>query len=114
MSDVVQKSRDAAIAAAKDVPTLIAGLETADPAMAQAITGKALAASKSVYGGIAVLMVTWLASKFNLGWGADTITLVAGGLVLTWLRMVTFAPIAGLFRVPAVPAPVPATQGATP
>lgn len=91
-------TRDRIIAAANDLPSLLAAAETQDPALATALTGKALAASKTVYGSAAVLLITWAVGKLGLGWGADTITLIAGGLVLVGLRVITSGPITGLFR----------------
>jgi hypothetical protein len=71
-------------------------LERVDPAAAEQLAGKALIASRTVYGGIATIGITWLVGHFDLGWGADIVSLVAGGAVIVGLRIYTSAPIAGL------------------
>lgn len=107
--------RDRLIADAQDVPSLILAANTEDPALAQALTGKALVASKSTYGATLALAVSWLATRYGLGWGADTCAMVSGVLVLgvsAALRTVTSSPITGLFQPrPVVPAPVPLAAG---
>lgn len=93
--------RDRLIADAKDVPSLIAAANNIDPALAQALTGKALLEAKSTYGATVALGVSWLATHYGLGWDADTCALVSGGAVLAVsaaLRAVTAGPITGLFH----------------
>lgn len=99
---------DAAVKAAKNLPGLVQQLNTIDPTLVQAFTGKALVASKSVYGPALVGGVSYLAGKYGLGWSPDFCAGVAGGLVLVAsaaLRFVTSGPITGLFRKKALPAP---------
>jgi hypothetical protein len=89
-------ANNAAVAAARDMPDLIHRLERADPAAAEQFTGKALVASRTVYGGLATIAITWLVGRFDLGWGADVVSLVAGACVIVGLRICTSAPIASL------------------
>ncbi len=98
---------DKAIAAANDMPSLVQGLQQVDPALAQQLTGKALIASKSIWGTFAVPAVAYLAGRYGLNWDHDFCTLVAGGLVLICaaaFRAVTAAPITSWVRkrVPAL------------
>ena len=89
-----------AVAAAKDLPDLVNKLQAADPALAQQIEGKALAASTTPIGTFLVPAVVWLASHYGLGWDATTCSWIAGGLVLIGtyvMRYVTTSPIAGIF-----------------
>jgi hypothetical protein len=89
---------NAAIATARDLPDLVHKLERVDPAAAEQLAGKALVASKTVWGGIATIGITWLVGRFDLGWGADVVSLLAGGAVIIGLRIYTSAPIAGLLN----------------
>jgi hypothetical protein len=101
MPTTVTAATNDAIAAAKDLPSLVTGLQATNPALAQQIEGKALLASKTPWGTLAVSAVSYLASKYGLGWDADTCTLVAGaGLVAGAyaMRYLTAAPISGWFR----------------
>jgi hypothetical protein len=96
-------NRDAAIRAAQSLPELVENLRAVDPALAQQITGKTLIASKSPWGTFAVAAVAYLSSKYGLGWSEGVDELVAGGGILLGaylMRLVTSAPIAGIFRRP--------------
>lgn len=98
-SAIVEKARDDAIAAAQNLPTLVAGLKAADPALAQSLEGKALLASKSPWGTLAGGIVAWLAAHYGLGWDQATCDLVAGAGVLVaayLMRKITAAPISGI------------------
>ena len=87
---------NAAIATARDLPDLVHKLERVDPAAAEQLAGKALVASKTVWGGIATIVITWGIGKLGLGWPADFVSLLAGCAVIVGLRLYTSAPIAGL------------------
>lgn len=92
---------DKAIAAANDLPSLVQGLQQVDPALAQQLTGKALIASKSMWGTFAVPAVVYVAGRYGLNWDHDLCTLVAGGLVLICaaaFRKVTSSPITSWVR----------------
>ena len=100
-------TRDAIIADAKSLPDLIATAQTLDPALAQALTGKAIVASKSTYGPTATLAVSWLVTHYALGWSPDQCALVSGGLILivsAGLRAVTSGPITAWFQAPTAAA----------
>lgn len=107
ISDTPTVSR--AIAAANDLPGLVANLQATAPALAQQLTGKPLLASKSVYGPAAVAAVTWVAGKYGFNWDANTVDLVAGAAVLVAsaaFRWVSTGPITSLF-VKKTTAPAP-------
>lgn len=96
----MDRSTNKAIAAAQDVPTLIKGLQAANPALAEQLTGKPLLASRTPWGTLAVAGVSWLASRYGLGWDDTTCAVVAGAGVLAGayaMRAITTSPIAGWF-----------------
>lgn len=97
-----------AIKAAKDLPSLVANLQQVDPGLVQAFTGKALLASKSVYGPLVATVVTHLSTKYGLGWDSGTCELADGVVILAAsavCRLLTKCPITGLFRKKVLPAP---------
>lgn len=96
---------DQAVAAARDLPDLIAKASALDPALAQKFTGQALLASRSPWGTLAGGVVAWLASRYGLGWDSATCDLVAGAGVLLGafvMRWVTQLPVTGVFRAATV------------
>ncbi len=100
------QATNAAVKAAQDVPGLIANLNALDPALGQQLTGKALLASKTVWGGIAIPVVTYVAGRFGFGWDENTCDIVAGAaiaLCTIGFRAVTNSPISGLFSAPPAP-----------
>jgi hypothetical protein len=101
--------QDHLVAAARSMPELIASAQAMDPALAEQLTGKALVYSKTVWGTPIVMVVSWAASRYALGWDPATCSAVAGAI--TWgavivLRSITRAPIVGVLTVPT-PAPPP-------
>jgi len=124
-----------AITAAKDLPTLITGLQAVDPALAQAMIPKALIASKTPWGTSLGTVVGWLAGKYGLTctaatvaasncWTPETIDLVSGltALIGTFIasyimRAITTTRIGGIFSaqpsaLPTVPPKPPAASPA--
>ncbi len=94
---------NSAVAGAKDLPDLVKRLDAVDPSAAQAITGKALIASRTPWGVLATMLVTWASAKYGLGWDADTCTLVAGAGAFIGsyaMRYVTTGPIRTLVTTP--------------
>ncbi|HXT81395.1 MAG TPA: hypothetical protein VN702_17655 [Acetobacteraceae bacterium] len=92
---------NAAITAARDMPSLIANLKTVDPALAAPLEGKALLASKTPWGTLAVAVVSWAASRYGFGWDDQTCALIAGlGIVggSYLMRALTSSPITGWFK----------------
>lgn len=92
--------RSMILADAQGVPSAISMAETADPQLADFLKGKALLASKSVYGPVIVGGITYLSGRYGLGWDENTVAAVAGLIVFgasIVLRYVTHAPITGLF-----------------
>lgn len=90
-----------AVAAAKDLPDLIAKAKVVDPDLAAAITGKALIASKTPWGTLLTTGAAYLSAKYGLGWDESTDELVAlGGLVIGsyLMRYVSPARITSLFK----------------
>ena len=107
MADNIQASPavNRAIAAANDVPSLVANLQQIDPALATQITGKALVASKSVYYPAASAAVVYLVARYSLTWDPATVELVSGLLALVATvvvsavcRYVTNSPITSWVR----------------
>lgn len=71
--------RDQLIADAKDVPSLLTAAQTADPEMYAVLTGGGMWRK---YVKIGAAGVAWVATKFGLGWDADTCTAIAGFLLV--------------------------------
>ncbi len=100
MSATKTSLTDTAVAAAKNLPDLVANLKQIDSPLAQQIEGKPLAASRTPWGTLATGVVAWLAAKYGLGWDEQTCALVAGAATLLGgyaMRLITSAPITGLF-----------------
>jgi len=104
MPDVSSSStptRDELVKGAQNLPELISLANQYDPELAQALQGKALIASKSVWGTAGTLVVSWIVTKYGLGWSPDTSAEVTGLLVLVvtgLLRIVTSGTITGIFK----------------
>ena len=93
-------TRDSIIKQAQNVPQLVSAAERFDPALAESLTPKALWASKSAPGTLLVAVITYLVSKYGLGWDGGTVDLVSGAAVLIGaygFRAITRSPIGGLF-----------------
>ena len=92
---------------ATDVPDAIKALTPLDPDLAP----KALIASKSPWGTLAVSAVVWLSAKYGLGWDEGTCAVVGGGAVLLGsfvMRYITTARIGGVLSAAPAPAAAPA------
>lgn len=92
---------DKIVADAKSLPDLIAKAQQADPELAQQLTGKALLASKTVWGVPLTMIVSAVVTRYGLGWDASTCGIVSGALVMVAtvaLRWVTSSPISGIFK----------------
>ena len=89
-------TRDSIIKQAQNVPQLVSAAERFDPALAESLTPKALWASKSAPGTLLVAVITYLVSKYGLGWDGGTVDLVSGAavligdLLLSWADEVLF------------------------
>jgi hypothetical protein len=111
---------DQTVAIAKDIPDLISKASTFDPDLAAKWTGKALLASKTLWGSLAIIVVTAVVKRYTLGWDENTVDTVAGAIDIVCfaaLRKVTEHPITGFFRA-ATPkeaiAALPAEKGISP
>ncbi len=96
-----QTPADRAVALAQSVPDLVNRLQTADPALAQQLEGKALLASKTPWGTLACAGVAYVATKYGFHWDETTVDLVSGAGLLVGaylMRLVTTSPIAGFIR----------------
>ncbi len=92
---------DEAVAAAKDVPDLVAKLKAADPALAAQIEGKALLTSKTPWGTLACAVAAYASTRWGLGWDQSTDALISGGALVIGsyvMRYITSVPISGLLR----------------
>lgn len=91
--------RDRAIADAGSLPQLVTNLKAVDPGLAQQIEGKSALGSKTLWATPISYGVTFLVSKYGLGWDADTVNLVSGLLALgvaMLMRLFTKGPITSL------------------
>lgn len=91
--------RDRLIDEAHNVPSLIALAAADDPVLAQALIGKALVASKSVWGPLVGAALSWVVTRYGLAWDESTSAEVTGGIILVVsaaIRMVTVAPIVSI------------------
>lgn len=102
-------SRDDIVSAAQSLPDLVSKAQAFDPAVAAALTPKALISSKTPIGIIVTYIVTLIASKYGLGWDPDFCQMAAGIGVLAAayvMRRITVSPISGIFKAkPLTPAP---------
>jgi hypothetical protein len=91
--------RDQIIADAKSLPDLISKAQALDPDLAKQLTGKALLASKSIWGNAVALVVGWAVTRYAIGWDQDTCALATGVVtmgVTVAARWVTTQPISGV------------------
>jgi|SRR5882724_9922115 len=96
-----------AVANAQHMQGLVERLRAVDPALAQAIEGKALIASKTPWGTAVATLAAYISSKYALGWDESTDELVALGGMLVGsyiMRMISPARITGI----VTPTPLPA------
>ena len=107
--------RDQLIADAKNLPDLVQAARVADPVLAEALTGKALIASKTVWGNAISTLIAWVVSRYGLGWDPNTCALISGLVLLAAsaiIRSISAGPITGLFRAASSPtAPSTAATG---
>ena len=109
MALTVTAAETAAIAAAKDAPTLIANLSAVDSPLVQQLNGKGLLFSKTAWGAVLVPLLTVGGAKY-FGWSADTTLDVLGALMAVGgivARLATKAPISALVSAPPVAAVKP-------
>lgn len=88
--------RDQLIKEAQSLPDLISRAQALDPDLAKSLTGKALVASKTIWGNAIALIVSWCVTRYGLGWDDNTCALVTGIIVMgatAALRYVTSGPI---------------------
>lgn len=108
----------AAITAARDLPTLINNLQSANPQLAAQLVPQALAASRTPWGTIVGTGVGWAVAHYGLAcsvasaavancWSQDTINIMTGvGVIVGTLvgsyimRYISVSPIKGLFTTP--------------
>lgn len=93
--------RDQLIKDAQSLPDLIARAEVLDPDLAKSLTSKALIYSKSIWGNAIALIVSWIVTRYGLGWDDNTCALVTGLIVMGVtgaMRYVTSQPIDGLLK----------------
>lgn len=90
---------DQVIASARDLPDFIHKATEFDPDVAKKWTGTALLASKTMWGTLIGMGVSWVVTRFGLGWDADTSAEVTGVIVMLLtaaLRSITDTPITGV------------------
>lgn len=113
MPAITASARDQIIADAKTLPGLIAAAQASDPALADAILGRATSATKTQGGAAVAGVVTWIAARYGFGWDAGTDEIVAGlitlgaGLAIHWAQVrLHLANLQGPFQPPNTSASV--------
>ena len=93
-----------AIAAANNLPTLVAGLEAINSPLTKQIEGTSVIASRTIWGHMILLAIGALVAKYGVNWNDETQAEVAGGLLLlaqaAWgviARAITTGPLSGWF-----------------
>lgn len=97
--------RDQVFAAAQSWPDFVAKASVADPDLAAKFTGKALIASKTVWGTLFTMVVSWAVTRWGIGWDDKTCAEVSGAVVMlatAFLRSISDGPITGVVT-PATP-----------
>ena len=87
-----------AVRVAQNLPALESRLEQVDPDI-RIVRAKSLLYSKTVWGSLAAIVVSRLATQWGLGWDVTTCSVVSGAIVwiaVIALRYVTKAPIDGM------------------
>jgi hypothetical protein len=105
VTTLVTGLQQAALNGAKDVPAAVKAISVLDPDL----TPKALIASKTPWGTLAVTAVGWAVAKWGLGWDDTTVNVVAGLCVLAGayaMRYITTARVGGIFSTPPAATPV--------
>ena len=99
------KAEDAAVSAARDVPTLIAGLKAVDSPLATQLQGISLIGSKTFWAPIVTHAVTWAVGYWGLNWDAATTEAVAG--LISWGLMMAGRYVAKGPITSVLPKPTP-------
>jgi len=97
--------RSGLIAAASDAASLISLAQTADPALAEMLTGQAAIQSRALYGPIVTAIATWLLTKYAMQLDPATVNALTGLLAVVVgmiFRYIAKAPITGFFTAPPV------------
>lgn len=95
VTTLVANLQTAARSGAQDVPDAVKAISVLAPDLAP----KALIASKSPWGTLAVSVVVWASAHWGFGWSEDTCVTVAGVAVLAGsylMRYITTARIGGV------------------
>lgn len=71
-----------AVATATSLPDLVDKASTIDPALAAALAGKALLASKTPWGVLLTSGIVMIVSKYGLGWNEHFCELLSGVTIL--------------------------------
>lgn len=112
MPIVTTAAVDNAVASARSLPDLVNKVAIIDPSLADALSSKALIASKTPWGTLAGGIIMWGAAKFALGWSPEFCTLVGGAGVLIAsyaMRTISSSRIGGVFSA----RPAASTSSAT-
>lgn len=112
-----------AVLAAKDIPTLVAGLQAAGSPLADNLIPKALLASKTPWGTIIGTGIGWAVTHYGMActatqttacWSQNTIDVVTGAGVLLGtvlgsyvMRYISKSPIGGIVSAAPVPTTAP-------
>lgn len=105
---------DQVLNSARDFPDMLSKAEQFDPPLASKWTGKAILASKTVWGTAVALIVAAAVKRYSLGWDQNFVDLVSGLIVLgtvAGLRAISDGPITGWFTKKTVAEVVASTPG---
>lgn len=100
MPIVTTAAVDNAVASARSLPDLVNKVAIIDPSLADALSSKALIASKTPWGTLAGGAITWAAARYGLNWDPGFCALVGGAGVLVAsyaMRTISSSRIGGVF-----------------
>lgn len=89
------------LVAIRDAQQFLDNAKATSPELYNAVVGKALIASKSVYGSAVAAGLAWLATRYGFSLTPDMSASISGGVVLVVsavLRYITSAPITGIIK----------------
>ena len=98
--------RDEIIRQASSAEDLLHKAQASDPELVKQLTSKPLLASKTIWGTLIALVLSYLVTRFGLGLDADLQALISGCIVMAAnaaLRAITAGPIKGIIATPPPP-----------
>lgn len=96
-----QDIQDVVVRQANSLPDLIARAQQSAPELADQLTGKPIAQSKTVWGMLVTLGLVYLLRHWGLQYDENTLDIISGCIVMgatTLLRYISESPITSWFR----------------